>query len=142
MFSEKAKHVAYNLGFGDSLGGDYFTTGVGFRYFAWTGVEVDVDFDLWLGDTPLNYNVSTGLRYVFHQYRTFIPYVGAYAGYHYIESMPNLSEIGARAGLYTALGNRSLIGYGLAFGTLNDCETTTYMDCSVTKLEFTFSLPF
>ncbi|WP_455210396.1 hypothetical protein [Kaarinaea lacus] len=139
---QNTQHVSFNLGFSDSLNKDYVGFGVGYRYFPLDGVEVDLDFDLLLGNEPIIYRVSPGIRYVFYPLQTFIPYVGTFYQYSYIVNMENKGGLGARAGFYTPLGHRTYISYGVSVGELRQCEKAVYGDCSIVQAEFSFSLVF
>lgn len=142
LFNQNTQHISGNLGWSDYLDNDYVDFGMGYRYFPWDGLEVGLDFDLLLGNTPIIYRVSPEIRYVFHGLKTFIPYVGVFYQYNYIVDLENLDGLGARAGLYTPLGDRTYIGYGFSRGQLRRCDTAIYSACSTTTVELNISLVF
>jgi hypothetical protein len=142
LFKQNSQHLAFNLGFSDSLNKDYVGFGVAYRYFPFTGVDVGVDFDLLLGNNPIIYRVSPEIRYVFQSLETFIPYVGAFYQYNYIVDLENLGGFGARAGLYTPISPTSYLGYGLSWGELRQCNKAIYGECSNRQIEINFSLRF
>ena len=142
LFRQNNHHVAFNLGFVDALQREYVGFGMGYRYFPIDGVEIGMDFDLLLGNNPLIYTVSPEIRYVFYPLKTFVPYVGAYYQYNYINNMENRGGLGARAGFYTPLGPQVYIAYGVSLGELTQCNDTEYGDCSPARIELSIALSF
>lgn len=142
LFNQHSQHASFNLDFSNMLNKDYVGFGVGYSYFPLDGLETGLDFDLLLGSNPIVYKVSPQVRYVFHQFQTFIPYIGAFYHYNFIDNLDNRGGFGFRAGLNTQLWENAFIGYGVSFANLNQCDKNVYGACSEEKIELKFTLRY
>lgn len=138
-FLQGNKLLSINSGIGRSLDTEYLVFGLGFGYYVADGLELGLDFDLWLGNNPLIYKVEPEVRYVFRQLDTFVPYLGVFYQQNFIEGMDSRGALGFRAGLYTPIGDNFILGYGASFSSLGDCDENIYGSCSSEQIELTFS---
>jgi hypothetical protein len=70
------------------------------------------------------------------------PYVGGFYRRTYIDGLPDINSVGARAGVYLKAGRNAYIGIGAVYESYIDCNTNTYRSCSDTYPEVSFTIAF
>ena len=142
-FFEKGKIRLSVLGSsGRSLDQNYLILGVGAGYFVAKGLELGLNVDTWLGNDPSIYEVTPVIRYVLDLKKPLYPYVGAFYTRSIYEDLEDLDAAGFRAGVFSSIGPRTLIGLGMVYDRLLDCDEDIYESCtevySEAMLSFTF----
>lgn len=123
------------IGSGSLLNDNYIILGIGYGYFLQNGLELGINFDLWLDGDPSIYQVTPEVRYVIENSSKLKPYVGAFYRRNYIEGFDDRDAYGYRAGVYWVTGGGAYIGYGVTYSKLQDCNETIYTDCESTYSE-------
>jgi len=134
--------VAFTLGSGSAFNDNYIILGLGYNYYLVNGLNLGIQFNLWLDGDPSIYQVTPEVNYVFYKVSKVKPYVGAFYRRNYIEGYDDLDAWGYRAGIYIVAGGGSYFGIGGAYSELQDCNESIYSDCSTTYTELTFLLSF
>jgi hypothetical protein len=139
-FDKGEQHFNMSVGSGSLLGDDYIILGIGYGYYFQKGLELGINFDLWLDGDPTIYQVTPEAKYVFQMFSTIKPYVGTFYRRNYIEGFDDRDAYGYRAGIYWLTGGRGYFGYGITHSRLQDCEESIYNDCESTYSEFSFTI--
>ena len=137
-FDKGQQHFELAIGSGSLLNEDYIIMGIGYGYYLQNGLELGIDFDLWLDGNPSVYQVTPEVKYVFENKSKIKPYIGTFYRRNYIEGLRDLDAYGYRAGVYWISQGGVYIGYGLTNNNLRDCEESVYLDCSSTYSELSF----
>ena len=141
-FDKGRSNLVISAGSGSAFNDDYIILGLGYGYYLLNGLQLGIKFDLWLDGDPSIYQVTPDIQYVFHQVPKVKPYIGAFYTRSYIESFDDLDAFGYRGGLYFLTGARTYIGIGGAYRKYQDCQETTYSDCSTSYTELSFLVSF
>ena len=140
--SRGRSRLSIGAGWGSASNGSYAVLSGGYGYYLLKGLELGLDGEAWLGNTPEIYKVTPGLKYVFTNCGGIFPYVGGfYRRVFYSDETP-LDSVGARAGAYVPLGGRVYAGAGVVHERQLDCDTSVYKYCSTTYPEFTLTFSF
>ena len=137
-FGKGQQHMQLAIGSGSLLDDNYIVVGIGYGYYLMNGLELGIDFDLWLDGDPSVYQVTPEARYVIDNPSRFKPYVGAFYRRNYIEGLKDIDAYGYRAGVYWLTGGNVYIGYGITHSILQDCKESIYSDCESTYSELSF----
>lgn len=141
-FDKGRSNLIISAGSGSAFDDDYIILGLGYGYYLLNGFQLGIKFDLWLDGSPSVYQVTPDIQYVFHQVPKVKPYIGAFYTRSYIEGFDDLDAFGYRGGLYFVTGSRTYIGIGGAYRKYQDCQETTYNDCSTSYTELSFLVSF
>ncbi len=142
VFGTGRTHFVITGGNGYAFDESYLVLGVGMNYYLIDGLNVGLFVESWSGADPGMYNVTPSVQYVFYQIPRLSPYVGAFYRRSYIEDLPDLNSVGGRAGVYIAAGQNSYVGVGAVYESYLDCDKTTYLSCSETYPEVSFTFAF
>jgi hypothetical protein len=141
-FSQGRSRFSIVGGNGYAFDESYFVLGVGAGYYVADGLNVGLDLEWWTGGDPGITKVSPSLQYVFYQVPRVAPYVGAFYRRSYIQDFEDLSSAGGRAGVYISAGRNTHVGLGAVYESYFDCEESTYVSCSDTYPEISFTVAF
>jgi len=120
----------------------YTSVGLGFGYYVIDGLELGLEGDAWLGNSPDIYRLSPALRYVLYILDPVKPYAGIFYRRTFIEELNDHNEAGGRAGITIVGGPRTNFSVGIVYETRINCDTTVYESCSEAYPEFTFAVMF
>ncbi len=130
-------------GWGQAFDQDYFVIGAGAGYYVLPGLEVGIDGESWVGNSPKIYKVTPEARYIFTQTGTSVfPYLGGFYRRTIYEDLEDADSVGGRVGVYMPLSQRTYFGIGGVFERQLDCNTDIYSHCSVVYPEFAFTVGF
>jgi hypothetical protein len=141
-FSQGQSRFSIVGGNGYAFNESYFVLGVGAAYYLVNGLNVGLDLEWWTGGDPGITKVSPSLQYVFYQVPQVAPYVGGFYRRSYLEGLEDLSSAGGRAGVYISAGRNTHVGLGMVYESYFDCEESTYVSCSETYPEISFTVAF
>lgn len=142
VFSKGRTHLAVVVGNGYAFDESYTVIGAGVSYYLADGLNIGLNVESWSGGDPSIYKVTPSVQYVFYQVPRVSPYLGAFYRRSYIEDLEDLNSAGGRAGVYIAAGRNAFIGVGAVYESYLDCNTTTYIECSNTYPELSFTFAF
>ena len=142
MFSHGRTHLSVVGGSGYAFDESYFVLGVGASYYLIDGLNVGIYAESWTGGDPGITKITPALQYVFYKVPHVSPYVGVFYRRTYIEDLPDLDSTGGRAGVYIAAGSNTYIGVGAVYESYLDCNKSTYISCSDTYPELSFTVAF
>ena len=137
-FSNGQQNLELTIGSGNLLDDSYIILGAGYGYYIQNGLELGIDFDLWLDGDPTIYQVTPKINYVFDIPAKLKPYVGTFYRRNYIEGFDDRDAYGYRAGVYWTTGGGTYIGYGVTHSRLRNCVERVYFDCDETYSELSF----
>jgi len=141
-FSQGRSRFSVVGGNGYAFNESYLVLGVGAAYFVADGLNVGLDVEWWTGGDPGIVKVSPSLQYVFYQVPRVAPYVGAFYRRSYLEDIKDLNSAGGRAGVYIPAGRNAHVGLGMVYESYFDCDESTYVSCSDTYPEVSFTVAF
>jgi hypothetical protein len=141
-FSQGRSRFSIVGGNGYAFNESYFVLGVGASYFVADGLNAGLDLEWWTGGDPGIVKVSPSLQYVFYQVPRVAPYVGAFYRRSYIQDIEDLNSAGGRAGVYISAGRNTHVGLGMVYESYFDCDESTYVSCSDTYPEVSFTVAF
>ena len=142
LYEQGAKRVSVIAGVGRSFDDDYLILGIGAGYFPLDGLEVGVNWQVWLVGDPLINQITPEITYVFRTRSVFDPYIGGLYRWTLISGFDNLAAWGGRAGVNIATGARSYVGVGAVALDYTDCSDAEYGSCTEVYPEFTFAFSF
>jgi hypothetical protein len=142
VFSKGRTHFVVTAGNGYAFDESYLVLGVGVSYYLIDGLNVGLSLESWSGSDPGMTKVTPSVQYVFHQNPRVNPYVGGFYRRAYIDGLPNINSVGARAGVYLPAGRNFYIGIGAVYESYVDCNATVYRSCNDTYPEVTFTIAF
>ena len=128
-FDQGQQHLQMAIGSGSLLNDNYIILGIGYGYYLQNGLELGIDFDLWLDGDPSIYQVTPEIKYVLPVKSQIKPYVGTFYRRNFIEGFDDRDAYGYRAGVYWLTRGGVYIGYGFKQSTLKNCNETIYFDC-------------
>ena len=70
------------------------------------------------------------------------PYVGVFYRHTYVDNLPDLNSVGARAGVYIVGSKNIYIGLGGVYESYINCDETTYSSCSDSYAEISLTFAF
>jgi hypothetical protein len=70
------------------------------------------------------------------------PYVGGFYRRAYVDGLPDINSVGARAGVYLNAGRNAYIGIGAVYESYVDCSKTVYRSCDDVYPEVSFTIAF
>lgn len=141
-FSQGRTRLSVVAGNGSAFNDTYFVVGVGAGYYLVNGLNLGLDVEWWTGGDPGIVKVSPSVQYVFFQVPRVAPYVGAFYRRSYVDDLEDLNSGGGRAGVYIAVGRNTHLGLGMVYEKYFSCEESTYIDCSDTYPEISFTMAF
>jgi hypothetical protein len=141
-FTAGSARLSIELGGGTAFNQNYSILGIGGGYFVADGIEVGLDVEQWLGNSPNIEQVSPQARVVLRRNGIVQPYAGAFYRRTLIDGYPGQNTIGARAGVYFLTGGSTYFGAGLAQEVHLNCDRTVYSSCSETYPELMFAVVF
>ena len=141
VFSKGRTHFVITAGNGYAFDESYLVLGVGVSYYVIDGLNVGLSLESWSGSDPGMFKVTPSVQYVFHQ-APLKPYVGGFYRRAYVDGLPDIDSVGARAGIYFTAGRNAYIGIGAVYESYVDCTKTIYRSCDDTYPEVSFTLAF
>ena len=142
VFSKGRTHFVVTAGNGYAFDESYLVLGVGVSYYLIDGLNIGLSFESWSGSDPGMNKITPSVQYVFHQNQTLKPYVGGFYRRAYIDGLPDINSVGARAGVYLNAGRNAYIGIGAVYESYVDCSKTVYRDCDDIYPEVSFTIAF
>jgi hypothetical protein len=131
------------VGTGWTRGDNYLIIGAGAGYYLVDGLEAGLDYEAWIGGSPVFHRLSPGLRYVLHMVPTIKPFVGAFYRHTFVNDIEDLNSVGARAGLYFAPPrSRTQIGGGAVYERLLSCDDSSIVQCDTVYPEIFVGVAF
>ena len=141
-FSKGRTHFVVTAGNGNAFDESYLVLGLGVSYYVIDGLNVGLSLESWSGSDPSMYKVTPSVQYVFHQIPRVSPYVGGFYRRAYVDGLPDINSVGARAGVYLNAGRNAYIGIGAVYESYLDCSKTVYRSCDDTYPEVSFTIAF
>jgi hypothetical protein len=141
-FSKGRTHFVVTAGNGYAFDESYLVLGAGVSYYVIDGLNIGLSLESWSGSDPGMFKVTPSMTYVFHQNPKVNPYVGGFFRRAYIDGLPDINSVGARAGVYLTAGRNAYFGIGAVYESYIDCNTSTYRSCSDTYPEISFTVAF
>ena len=141
-FGQGKTQISVTGGNGYAFDESYLVIGVGVNYYLIDGLNLGLSVESWTGGDPGMYKITPSVQYVFYQIPRFKPYVGAFYRRTDIDGLPDIDSMGARAGVYMAVGNNSYVGLGAVYESYIDCDKSIYRSCSDTYPEVSFTIAF
>ncbi len=141
-FKEGTARFSVLLGGGTALDQSYTIAGIGGGYYVADGIEIGLDADAWLGNSPRIYEASPRIGVVLDTDFSVRPYLGAFYRRTHIDGYGDHDTVGARAGAYFITGRSSYFGIGLAQDIHLNCDRTVYTSCAETYPEIAFIILF
>ena len=141
-FGKGRTHFVVTAGSGNAFDETYLVLGLGVSHYLIDGLNVGLSLESWVGSDPSMYKVTPSVQYVFFQIPQLNPYVGGFYRRTYIDGLPDINSVGARAGVYLKAGRNAYIGIGAVYESYIDCNTNTYLSCSDTYPEVSFTIAF
>ena len=141
-FSKGRTHFVITAGSGYAFDETYVVLGLGVSYYLLDGLNVGLSLESWSGADPGMYKVTPSVKYVFHQISGLNPYVGGFYRRAYIDGLPDINSVGARAGIYLTAGRNAYIGIGAVYESYIDCTNTVYRSCNDAYPEVSFTIAF
>ena len=141
-FSKGRTHFVVTAGSGNAFDETYLVLGLGVSHYLIDGLNVGLSLESWTGSDPKMIKVTPSMTYVFHQNPKVNPYVGGFYRRAYVDGLPDINSVGARAGVYLKAGRNAYIGIGAVYESYIDCNTNTYLSCSDTYPEVSFTIAF
>jgi hypothetical protein len=141
VFSKGRTHFVVTAGNGYAFDESYLVLGVGVSYYVIDGLNVGLSLESWSGSDPGMFKVTPSVQYVFHQ-APLKPYVGGFYRRAYVDGLPDINSVGARAGIYFTAGRNAYIGIGAVYESYVDCNKTVYRSCDDTYPEVSFTFAF
>lgn len=94
---------------------DYVVVGGGFGYYLADGLQIGVDGEGWLGNTPSLYKAAPQVLYVFHRFASVKPYCGVFFRRTFYENIPDRESFGGRAGVVSSVSGNLYTTFGLVY---------------------------
>jgi len=141
-FSKGRTHFVVTAGSGYAFDESYLVLGLGVSYYLIDGLNVGLSIESCTGSDPSMYKVTPSVQYVFHQIPQLNPYVVGFYRRAYVDGLPDINSVGARAGVYLRAGRNAYFGIGAVYESYIDCNTNTYRSCSDTYPEVSFTIAF
>jgi hypothetical protein len=141
-FSKGRTHFVVTAGNGHAFDESYLVLGLGVSYYVIDGLNVGLSLESWSGSDPGMYKVTPSVQYVFHQMQRVNPYVGGFYRRAYIDGLPDINSVGARAGVYLNAGRNAYIGIGAVYESYVDCNKSVYRSCDDVYPEVSFTIAF
>jgi hypothetical protein len=135
-FAKGRKRVGLYAGAGSTYSSTYLILGIGGGYFVANGLELGVDFDAWLLQSPQFYRLTPQVRYVFWQMNRFMPYAGAFYRWSWAsDDYPDRNSWGGRAGLAYRSG-RGFAAVGVVYEKFTDSAAVGDSDTWYPEIAF------
>jgi hypothetical protein len=142
LFAKGGTQFAIYGGSGTAFNNDYSIIGVSAGYYIADGYSIGLSAEVWSGASPGIQKVSPSLTYVFYKTSVVKPYVGAFYRHTYVDNLPDLNSLGARAGIYIVASKNMYIGLGGVYESYTQCDKTTYGSCNDTYTEISLTFAF
>jgi hypothetical protein len=141
-FAQTKIRVGVFGGVGNTLGQSYGLFGVGAGYYLVNGLEVGLDYEAWVFNSPTIQKLTPQLRYVVWQAGAIKPYGGVFWRNTWIsDNYPDYKSWGGRLGVAYQQG-RSYLALGIVYEQIIDNDELRYSDDSWTYPEISFWFTF
>jgi len=138
-FSKGRVRIGFYGGAGHTFNQTYVILGGGLGYYLADGLEIGVDLEGWLFQSPTIWKVTPQVRYVFYQMGNLKPYVGAFWRHNIIGNpFDDYSSYGGRFGIAYQSG-RSYVALG---GVYEKFDENVLGDSDVWYPEIAFWISF
>lgn len=141
-FDKGSADIGITLGAGRALDRTYTVVGGRLGYFVADGFELAVSGEMWRGNDPNIYKLTPEVRYVWYMIEPFKPYIGGFYSRTFYDNLPDRNSYGAKGGAYFSVSPNASVGVGLVYERVENCQSTTYRDCSQTYPEVAFQARF
>ena len=142
-FKGGSTRLSLVIGTGYTATENYMILGAGVGRYLADGLELGLDYEMWIFGSPVFHRLSPGLRYVFHMVPVIKPYVGGFYRHTFVHDFDDLNSVGARAGIYyTPKSGRMYIGGGAVYEHELDCTNSALVDCDSVYPEIFFGVAF
>lgn len=141
LFTKGSKRLSLLVGAGSGAGDEYLILGAGFGYYIVNGLELGVDYEVWLFGDPTLQRLSPGVRYVL-ELGPIKPYVGAFYRHTFISDYRDFDQIGGRLGVYLIPRRGLFAGIGGVYEHLLDCDDDSVVNCDSVYPELTVGFMF
>jgi hypothetical protein len=142
LFAQGRGRISVTGGTGSSFDDDYFDIGAGVGYNVADGLELALNWDVWLGGDPTVNRLAPGVNYTFAMIPVVKPYLGAFYRHAFVPDFSDVDYLGGRAGIYLVppAGRLSISG-GAAYERVLDCgDGFRFTDCDSFYPEIAFNL--
>jgi hypothetical protein len=143
-FSRGSVRLSLLIGTGSSVTDTYLILGAGLGYYLIDGLEVGLDYEMWILADPVLHRLSPETRYVLHFVPTLKPYVGVFYRHTFVgDGIDDFDHVGGRLGAYIMpSASRMYVGAGAVYEHLLDCDDTSWYDCDAVYPEITIGISF
>ncbi|MFZ5570242.1 MAG: hypothetical protein ACOZF0_07550 [Thermodesulfobacteriota bacterium] len=142
-FGKGMVRTSLSVGWGSAFQNDYTIIGGGVGYYIIDCLELGLDAEYWIGDSPVIYKVSPEMRYVLRLQSALKPYAGIFYRYTAISlSYDDINSAGLRAGVYYNTGGNLYIGAGVVYEQYLDRDEKQYDYGSQTYPEVSLTVAF
>jgi hypothetical protein len=142
-FAGGSTRLSLLIGTGYTPTDNYLILGAGVGRYLADGLELGLDYEMWIFAEPVMHRLSPGLKYVFHMVPVIKPYVGAFYRHTFVNDYDDLNYVGGRGGIYYAPKNgRMYVGGGAVYEHLLDCTDSAFVDCDSVYPEIFVGIAF
>ncbi len=127
-FARGRIRISALIGTGFAGDDDYLVLGAGLGYFVLKGVELGLDYEMWILGDPTFHRLSPGIRYVL-DLKAVKPYVGVFYRHTFVSDYDDFNQVGARAGVYIKPKGPVFFGGGAVYERLLGCDDNSLVDC-------------
>jgi len=140
-FARGKTHFIATGGVGYAFSDSYLVLGIGLSHYVIDGLSLGLGVETWTASNPGLYKITPEVKYVFHKVPAK-PYVGAFYRRTYVENLPDINSMGAKAGIHFTASRNANVGVGIVYETYLDCRASVYRECSGTYPEVSFTVAF
>lgn len=138
-FAKGRKRVGFYGGAGSFYNQTYVILGAGLGYYLADGLEIGIDVEGWVAQSPTIWKFTPQLRYVVWQMGNLKPYLGAFYRWNSIgDPFEDYNSYGGRLGVAYQSG-RSYVALGAVYEVFDEDKGT---DSSVWYPEIAFWISF
>ncbi len=142
-FDQGNVRISVGGGLGRGFDQTYFIVKGAAAYYLIDGLEVGLEAESWLFNSPSQFRIGPQTRYILH----FVPIVKPYAGVFYrhafiSDGFADLDSVGWRAGAFLTPTFNTFFGAGVVQEFYLDCDEDVYANCTLLYPEVTFSIAF
>lgn len=141
-FSQGRVQFSLLAGNGSAFDQQYFVLGVGITNYLLDGLGAGIDIEKWSGSDPGIIKYSPFIQYVFKPLRDTRPYIGGFYRLTDVDTLPDVTSVGARAGVYFSSFRNTYVSAGIVYESYLDCRETIYSRCNETYPDLSFTVGF
>lgn len=133
---------SFSVGWGQAFDQDYTIVGFGAGMYVVDSLEIGMDGEIWLGNSPFIYKVSPEMRYVLRMNAPLKPYVGVFYRHTAVNTFDDLDSAGGRVGVYFNQGGHLYFGVGIVHEWYLNNDKRQYDYTSQTYPEISLTMAF